>query len=43
VGTAKHILRTGPLAQVQDDILASRATMRSAHGWIMNIYLIRKT
>ena len=43
VGMAEQILRAGPLAQVQDDILATRATARAAHGWIMDIYLIRKT
>jgi precorrin-6A synthase len=43
VGMAEQILRAGPLAQVQDDILATRASARAAHGWIMDIYLIRKT
>lgn len=43
VGTAKESLRTGPLAQLQDNSLATRATARAAHGWIMDIYLIRKT
>lgn len=42
VGMAEQILRAGPLAQVQDDILATRAAARAAHGWIMDIYLIRK-
>ena len=42
-GHGQQILCTGPLAQVQDDILATRATMRAAHGWIMDIYLIHKT
>lgn len=42
VGMPEQILRAGPLAQVQDDILATRAAARAAHGWIMDIYLIRK-
>jgi len=42
VGMAEQILRAGPLAQVKDDILAARAAARAAHGWIMDIYLIRK-
>ncbi len=42
VGMAEQILRAGPLAQVKDDILATRAAARAAHGWIMDIYLIRK-
>lgn len=42
VGMAEQILHSGPLAQVQDRILATRAAARAAHGWIMDIYLIRK-
>ena len=42
VGMAEQILRSGPLAQVQDEIMATRASARAAHGWIMDIYLIRK-
>lgn len=42
VGMAEQILRAGPLAQVKDDILAARIAARAAHGWIMDIYLIRK-
>lgn len=42
VGMAEQILRAGPLAQVQGDILATRAAARAAHGWIMDIYLLRK-
>jgi precorrin-6A synthase len=43
VGMQEQILRAGDLAQVADDIIKTRAAARAAHGWIMDIYLIRKT
>mgnify|MGYP002714340644 FL=1 len=42
VGMAEQILRAGPLAEVQDEILATRAAARAAQGWIMDIYLLRR-
>jgi precorrin-6A synthase len=32
----------GPLDQVCDRIIATRAEARAAHGWIMDIYLLRR-
>jgi precorrin-6A synthase len=42
VGMAEETLIHGPLAKVQDDILATRARLRAQHGWIMDIYLLRR-
>jgi precorrin-6A synthase len=42
VGMAEQILIHGPLDRVADDILATRAQARAAHGWIMDIYLMRR-
>jgi precorrin-6A synthase len=42
VGMPEETLIHGPLAKVSDDILATRARLRARHGWIMDIYLLRK-
>jgi precorrin-6A synthase len=42
-GMENQISRSGPLAQVADEIIATRAQARAEHGWIMDIYLLRKT
>jgi precorrin-6A synthase len=42
VGMAEECLIHGPLAEVSEDILATRARLRAAHGWIMDIYLLRR-
>lgn len=42
VGMPEETLIHGPLAQVQDKILATRARLRAEHGWIMDIYLLRR-
>ena len=42
VGMAEETLIHGPLSQVKDDILATRAHLRAEHGWIMDIYLLRR-
>ncbi|RYI27708.1 MAG: precorrin-6A synthase (deacetylating) [Acetobacteraceae bacterium] len=42
VGMPEETLIHGPLSQVQDDILATRARLRAEHGWIMDIYLLRR-
>lgn len=42
VGMPEETLIQGPLAQVSDTILATRARMRAEHGWIMDIYLLRR-
>ena len=42
VGMAEETLIHGPLAKVSDQILATRARLRAEHGWIMDIYLLRR-
>jgi precorrin-6A synthase len=42
VGMPEETLIQGALAKVQDDILATRARLRAEHGWIMDIYLLRR-
>jgi precorrin-6A synthase len=41
-GMETEIRISGPLADVRDTILARRAEARASHGWIMDIYLMRK-
>ena len=41
-GMACQITESGPLAQVADRIVARRAAARAEHGWIMDIYLLRR-
>ncbi len=43
VGMAEQITESGPLAEAGPRILAARAAARAAHGWIMDIYLLRRT
>lgn len=42
VGMDQQILIEGPLAEVTDQIVAARVAARAEHGWIMDIYLLRK-
>lgn len=42
VGMPEETLIHGPLAKVADHILATRARLRAEHGWIMDIYLLRR-
>lgn len=42
VGMPEETLIHGPLSQVADEILATRARLRAEHGWIMDIYLLRR-
>lgn len=42
VGTSDEIVIAGRLADVKDEILATRAAARARMGWIMDIYLLRK-
>lgn len=42
VGMSEECLIQGPLAQVSEEILATRARLRAEHGWIMDIYLLRR-
>jgi precorrin-6A synthase len=42
VGMPEEVLIHGPLAEVSDHIRATRAARRAEHGWIMDIYLLRR-
>ncbi|TXI04263.1 MAG: precorrin-6A synthase (deacetylating) [Rhizobium sp.] len=42
LGTKDEIILAGRLADVAERILAVRAEARARHGWIMDIYLMRK-
>ncbi|MGO4438908.1 precorrin-6A synthase (deacetylating) [Rhizobium sp. RAF56] len=42
VGTASEILISGRLVDIKDNILQAREQARARHGWIMDIYLLRK-
>jgi precorrin-6A synthase len=42
LGTRHEILRAGKLAEIRDEIAAVREQARRQHGWIMDIYLLRK-
>ena len=43
VGMTEQILIEGPLADVGARIVEMRAKARAEHGWIMDIYLLRKS
>lgn len=42
LGMAQELLISGALAQVSDRIQSRRAEARARHGWIMDIYLLKK-
>ncbi|MEJ7935477.1 precorrin-6A synthase (deacetylating) [Sphingobium sp. AN558] len=42
LGMAHEALEQGPLAQAGPRIAARRADLRARHGWIMDVYLMRK-
>ena len=42
VGMAEEISCAGPLSEVGDRIVAMRAEARERHGWIMDIYILRR-
>ncbi|GAB2815147.1 precorrin-6A synthase (deacetylating) [Comamonas piscis] len=43
LGMTQQCLEHGPLAEAAGRIVATRAAARAAHGWIMDIYLLRRT
>jgi precorrin-6A synthase len=43
LGTEHEILRAGKLAEIKDEIAAVREQARERHGWIMDVYLLRKS
>jgi precorrin-6A synthase len=42
LGMAQQALEHGPLGEAGPRILARRAALRARHGWIMDIYLLKK-
>lgn len=42
LGTDHEILRSGKLAEVKHEIASVRQQARQQHGWIMDIYLLRR-
>jgi precorrin-6A synthase len=42
LSTGDEVLISGPLADVADEITATRAQLRERHGWIMDTYLLRR-
>ncbi len=42
LGMEGQILRAGPLAAAGPEIIERRAAARAAHGWIMDVYLLRR-
>ncbi|MBE0453085.1 precorrin-6A synthase (deacetylating) [Roseovarius autotrophicus] len=42
LGMPQEHLIAGPLARVGAQIISERASLRARHGWIMDIYLLRK-
>ena len=41
-GMAEEITLSGPLSDIAAEIVETRAKARAAHGWIMDIYLLRR-
>lgn len=42
LGMAEEVLAHGPLAEVSDEIIRTREAARAAHGWIMDVYLLKR-
>ena len=42
LSTPDEVLISGPLADVAEEITATRARLRERHGWIMDTYLLRR-
>ena len=42
LGMQNQVLEAGPLAEAGPRIQQTRAEARAAHGWIMDIYLMRR-
>ena len=43
LGMPEQIIRQGALARIGPEIIATRTAARAAHGWIMDVYLLKKT
>lgn len=42
LGMPEQMIRSGPLAETGPEIIRTRAAARAAHGWIMDIYILRR-
>lgn len=42
VGMAEEIILSGPLSETAEAIVNTRAEARARHGWIMDIYILRR-
>jgi precorrin-6A synthase len=42
LSTPDEVLISGPLAEVAEEIVKTRADLRARHGWIMDTYLLRR-
>lgn len=42
LGMAEEITEAGPLAEAAPRIIATRAAARARHGWIMDVYILRR-
>lgn len=43
LGMPEQLLMAGPLEEICPEIITSRADARASHGWIMDIYLLRRS
>ena len=43
LGTQDEILLSGKLSDIAEDIAKARTSARASHGWIMDIYLLRRS
>ena len=43
LGMAQEALIEGPLSEVAPRIVAERSQLRAQHGWIMDVYLLRRS
>lgn len=43
LGTPHELLVAGPLSEVSEQIVRTRAEARAVHGWIMDTYLLRRS
>lgn len=42
LGLPQEMTRSGPLTEIASQIVADRAAARAKHGWIMDIYILRR-
>lgn len=42
LGTDKQVLRSGLVSEIGEELAREKAALREQHGWIMDIYLLRR-